>query len=1212
MAGSYLAPSSTNMPPRNRPPRPPRRGPRSIHTLTKADLAKLWSLDSIGITEEVDSEFTIDQARAEKMFLSKLEFKDGAYHAPMLWAEPDVTMQDNYQRALKRNKANCLRFNKPGMEAKKAAFNLSVAEFVQAGHAEVMTPEMLAQEPDGPIRYLSVQAVFKDGGDKCRPVFDASERTRDGKSLNNQLLPGPPVMNDLVEVMLRFRARPVAVVGDIRGMFLAIKLSEGKDSHRFLWSSLEDVPKPTVLRLRTVTFGVTDSPYKACKTVREHATTHKAEYPIAYVAIAEDTYVDDTLTGAFTVPQAKQLLKEIMAVLEKGGFTFGKIMSNEPEIMEWVPEELRAKLSRKTLDSSGTEHTMHSALGTSWDPETDKLYFRFAHKFDPITKETKRSLVSQGSMVYDPTGIISPVTLEARKLMRECSDRNMDWNDLLPGDLKGRLANWRDDLVGLAEISIDRCIIPKDVEDIQLHIFSDASATAYGSVVYVRSVNSKKQIQASILMSKNRLAPKDTLAKRIPRLELLGCLLSIRLYKYVKRALRMEFSRVTFWTDSSIALAWIRRAPGSLKPFVGNRVKEIQAHSDISQWNHLPGEYNGPADLCSRGASCGELACHQEWWSGPDLLYWREDEWLTRLPGIPSMTEEQVIELKMEEKLPIVTFTIRDHLTDGWRGLYTSALTQEWQRYNFRREVMERFEGWTKGVRVLATVVRAARIFAGKKPSKHPVPEASKGRVTTHDVTDVVNELVKSVQEERFPKEMEALKNGKKIDKTSKLYDLDPGLNDQGLMVVKGRLAMSKVMEEGSKHPAILPTGDSVTSRAVLRAHESLLHAGTEQTLYITRARFWIMGGRRQVKKILNTCQWCRVRKAEPIKQLMAPLPAERLDMAPPFSSVGCDFAGPVRTYETPDGEPNKSYICLFTCMSTRGCHLELVPSLETQTFVAAFRRMIARRGFPHKVFTDSALTFKKAGKDLKLRCFDLDWQQAMAEMSMGGSQGQGGITWQFNTPRSPWWGGVFERLIGLVKDRLNLGLKSNKLSFLGTTTVLCEIEAIINSRPLACLRPSPEAPVPITPGHLMTGRFLLTVPDASVTNVPEATVLERVRHQQTLTRQFWTAFRRDYILELQRRKKWHECTDLSGIEGQVVVVKEDSVSKKPYWPLGVVTEATKGRDGLVRSCEVRLANGKRLRRPVQKLALIDSYDFKPLEPKDIAPKDPYANPPTP
>ena len=1149
--------------------------------LTKSDLDRLWSLDHIGITDSIDDSLTIDQQRAVDMMKKGLYFRDGCYYAPMLWAKPNVTMDTNWNRALKRDEGNNARFAKPGMEVKKESFIEAVHKFVKLGHAQKMTKEQLAMPSDGPVRYLSLQAVFKDGDPRnCRPVFDASERTHDGKSLNNQLLPGPSVLRDLVEIMLRFRSRAVALVGDIKGMFLAIKLAEGKDSHRFIWRDLDPTREPEVYRLCTVTFGVADSPFKACYVVTFHAEENKVEFPLAFASINEDTYMDDALSGSQSPEEAKLLFDQLFHMLGKGGFKFAKVMSNDPEVMKHVPEELRAPLSRRTLDSAGVEENMHSALGTSWDPKSDQLYFRFAHKFEPIAKETKRTLVSQGSKVYDPTGLISPFTLEARKLMRECCDRELDWGDKLPEDLRAKLAKWRDQVEDLAEVTVPRCVVPKDTEEIQLHFFSDASATAYGSVAYVRTISPSGQIRAHLLMSKNRLAPKDQLNKKIPRLELLGALLSIRLFKYVSKALKCPISRVCFWTDSSIALAWIRKNPGHLKPFCGNRTKEIQAHSSVDQWFHLPGEYNISADICSRGCTAIELSKLKEWWSGPSILYWEDTKWLTDLPMAPRFTEEQVAILKAEEKLP-ATFATRARVYP-----------------KLRQEIVIARRKWRRGLNVLALVERAVRKFKNilaksknREANMHAIPV---GPITAGELEEATVNLVKEVQNEQFPREIASLQETVPIDSNSKLKNLNPGLDDKGQLVMQGRLLLSEKLNIEAKMPVILPANHPVTERAILHAHEQARHAGVHQTLYLVRYRFWTLGGHRYAKSVLGKCQFCRLRKAKPLKQQLAPLPPERLDNSPPFSSIGVDFAGPFYTYENPGEAARKAYVAVFTCMSTRGVHLELVPSLETQTFVAAFRRMIGRRGWPKTVFSDSALTFKRAAKDLMLRYQSLDWAQIMQEVNPGFS----GIEWSFNCPKSPWWGGTFERMVGLMKERLNLSLKSSKLSFLALTTVLIETESVINSRPLASLRTDPAAPTPITPGHLIAGRMLMIIPDANVKNVPELEVLEKLRHQQALSRQFWRSFSQDYLQELQIRKKWTDVSDYSQLEGKVVVVREESIGKKCYWPLGVIIHAIPGRDGLIRSCEVRLANGKQIRRPVQKLALIDSYEYKDDESK--------------
>ena len=340
------------------------------------------------------------------------------------------------------------------------------------------------------------------------------------------------------------------------------------------------------------------------------------------------------------------------------------------------------------------------------------------------------------------------------------------------------------------------------------------------------------------------------------------------------------------------------------------------------------------------------------------------------------------------------------------------------------------------------------------------------------------------------------------------------------------------------------------------------------------------------MKSVISKCQLCRVKKAIPLAQKMAPLPPERTSMAPPFTFVGVDHSGP---YVIQDGEvAEKGYVALYTCLSTRMCHLELQKGLTTSSFIDATRRMIARRGWPQKIFSDSHLTFKRAAKDLKARFNDLDWQKVMRSLTPSFQP----LEWYFSAPHAPWWGGVYERMVGLMKQRMLTSFRSARLTYEGFATVLTEVEACLNSRPLGVLRLDPHEPVPITPANLGIGRHLLTVPDASVQNIEDRDLLKRLRHQQALTRSLWRDFSRDYLQELTRRKKWNQTADLPSLEGQVVIVRDDKVGKKNVWPLMRVVKAIPGRDGRVRSCELRSSDGKIIRRPVQKIALIENYEM--------------------
>ena len=1149
----------------------------------KSSLEKLWKLETIGITDPVDSELTIEQERAKNLFYEKLEFRDGKYYVPMLWRTDETELDSNYRRALRRDEALCNKFQKPEFRGRKDAFISAVEEFFENGYAERMSQKQLAEEPDGPIRYLSLQAVFREDKPKPRPVFDASEKTADGKSLNSEILQGPPNISDLVEILLRFRTRPIVVTTDIKAMFLRIGLLEGTDAHRFLWRRLDKSKEVEICRLVTVTFGVIDSPYKSIEVVQNHARVNQEKYPEAHDAIANDSYVDDILSGANSVDEAWDLYQQLKKMMLEGGFHLAKVMSNSDEFMSKVPEEDRAPLVQRIINGGEEKVGTHSALGASWDPRRDVLVFTFLDKFEEPKKGlfTRRVILSQGSKVFDPSGLIAPAMLQVKLILRECAEvANGSWDAIMPNDLVKKFLTWREEIMQQSQVEITRCVTPLGSEDIQLHIMTDASGYAYAACVYVR-VKFKGEIKCSLLMSKTRLAPAELeKSRKIPRLELLGCLLGIRLYKYAIKALQrtVKIAKVMFWSDSSIALHWISKEPSKLKKFISNRVKEIRAHSDPQQWKHLPGEMNESADLASRGCGMYELSRLNSWWNGPEVLRQDEKQW----DEIPKVVDAS--KLTQEEREAIQEEEVADE------GVFHATQPDLWVR-----ELICRYEKIVKAVRILALILRAVQLFQEKKKCQSRRKHKSKNRAINAALAGVVSSgeskgamrfLVKEVQKVAFAAEIKQLKKGEQVKSDSRLKCLTPFINEDGVLCVGGRI--QHPTDEIAKNPPILPDKEIVVDKLIQSVHERAMHVGAEQTLFLLRAHYWPMGGRRNVKSVISKCLKCRIFKAKPLSQKLAPLPVERLSLAAPFTYVGLDFAGPFYTFDEETGE--KVYIALFVCLSTRAAHVELTRGMSTEELLLALKKMVARRGWPHTIFSDNAKTFIRMEKDLKSRLARVDWGKVQA-MSPDGA---GGIEWCYNAPRAAWWGGHYERFVGLVKSRLKKSLGSAKLGFRQFETTLVEVEAIVNSRPLAVVRPTAEEPFPITPGHFASNRLMMIIPDGRDGDFANESVFRRAKHQQHIIKQLWSAFQREYLAELQVRRKWEKETDLSKLEGKVVVIRDESLQKQAcHWPMGVIVRVVAGRDGRVRSCDLRLANRKVVKRPVQLLALVEEEEEK-------------------
>uniref|UniRef100_A0A5S6QYI8 Integrase catalytic domain-containing protein n=1 Tax=Trichuris muris TaxID=70415 RepID=A0A5S6QYI8_TRIMR len=415
------------------------------------------------------------------------------------------------------------------------------------------------------------------------------------------------------------------------------------------------------------------------------------------------------------------------------------------------------------------------------------------------------------------------------------------------------------------------------------------------------------------------------------------------------------------------------------------------------------------------------------------------------------------------------------------------------------------------------------------------------------------------IQKERFPQEVERMSSGRELPKTSQIAQLDPFFSEDRLLRVGGRIEKSELSYE-ARHPIILPHRHVVVEMLVRRCHEGQMHAGVEHTLAVLRQRFWILRARSVVKGIVRGCVTCRKVSSAPFAQKMAPLPEERITEAFPFQRTGIDFAGPL--YVECGNCCKKAYICLFTCMTIRAVHLELVMDMSVDQFLLALRRFVARRGKPSLIQSDNFTTFKAADKEVQQLFKGRNLNKVKEKLSSEG------IEWKFITERAPWTGGYWERLIRSVKTPLKKVLGRALLNEPELRTVLTEIEAKINSRPLTFVGDDPRDASVLTPFHFLIGREFLEFPEQGSARERSAVgyqggteLRRRWRHQQRLVSHFWKRWRAEYVTTLSVRKKW--CGQKpSPMVGDIVLIAEEHVPRA-RWLMGRVLEVLPGSDGL-------------------------------------------------
>ncbi|XP_057667212.1 uncharacterized protein LOC130900534 [Diorhabda carinulata] len=427
---------------------------------------------------------------------------------------------------------------------------------------------------------------------KVRVVFDGSCKSTNNISLNDVLMVGPIIQPDIFNTLLRFRKHQIAFTADIEKMYRQIKLHPSdRQFQHILWR--EDKSKSVQeYELNTVTYGLGPSSFLATRCLKQLAIENSKDFPEASHVIENNFYMDDLISGTDSVEDAIYLIKHFINILDSAKFPLRKWTSNRTEIFENLNLDLSSS-EFMIKDGSSTK-----TLGVFWFSLEDVFSYS-ANKLS-IKTYTKRSILSIISQVFDPLGLIAPVTITAKILLQKLGSLKVDWDDVLPDYYVKSFLNYCE----INKLKISRCLIINNAIDLELHCFTDASTSAYGAVIYILSRNNIGY-KVSLACAKSKVAPLKTIT--LPRLELMAALLGAQLASRLLESLNLSFDKIMFWCDSTITLTWIKREPSTLKTFVANRISQIQSLTMDNEWRYVPSSEN-PADFVSRGVQPSEIS----------------------------------------------------------------------------------------------------------------------------------------------------------------------------------------------------------------------------------------------------------------------------------------------------------------------------------------------------------------------------------------------------------------------------------------------------------------------------------------------------------------------------------------------------------------------------------------------------------------------------
>ncbi|KAL7293995.1 hypothetical protein TKK_0012568 [Trichogramma kaykai] len=523
------------------------------HNRLLALLQRFWELEDVPLAQRVRP---IDEW-CENLFAQHRREPTGRY-VVRLPLKPGANNQLGSSESAARASLASLHRRMKRDPQFTAEYRKFMSQYEALGHMkQLQATETLASGK--PIHYIPHHGIWQrsDGGPKLRVVFDASRPTSSGLSLNDLLHSGPKLQRDLWIVLLRWRTHRIAFCTDVQMMFRQITVDERDvDWQRILWSKDDDEPVRHY-QLQTVTYGTACAPYLALRTLQQLCEDEHARFPATSAVLMSDRYVDDILSGAHEVHDARVLRDQLIQLMRAGGFPLRKWVANHSELLDDMNSEELLRPTWITFDRDGPV----KELGVSWNPRDDVL--RLGSSTAVERRLSKRKVLAELAAVFDPCGWAAPTILLAKMLVQDLWRAKLEWDEELPESMSRRWLSIRQDLSTLTEVSIPRWIgVGATDTSFTVHAFANASRRAMAAVAYSRVEECQDKVTVRLLIAKTKLSPIRCLRPAstsiprmtIPRLELRAALIAARLLRAITEELHVDIKTCSAWTDSTIAL----------------------------------------------------------------------------------------------------------------------------------------------------------------------------------------------------------------------------------------------------------------------------------------------------------------------------------------------------------------------------------------------------------------------------------------------------------------------------------------------------------------------------------------------------------------------------------------------------------------------------------------------------------------------------------
>ena len=1082
-------------------------------------------------------DYSFKEEQELQLIQSKLRYvpDPGYWITGYPWVVDPWTLPDNYAAAY-----STLCRTEKALEkdlAWKEVYGAQLKEHEERGVARKLSQEEV-RSWDGPYFYISHMQLEqpKSESTPVRVVFNSSQKYK-GVSLNSSLAKGPDCYNNnLLGMLIRFRENPIVMIGDIKKMYNTVHLeSMEQHMHRFLWRDCDPTRKPDIWVITRVNLG--DKPSGTIAITAKNNTAHMFSHicPEAAQMLIYCCYTDDiinSIKGEFS--DALKLAEKCELILSKGSF----------KVKGWsfggrgVPEQDLCEKDKQVL-------------GTFYSAKRDVIFFPTKLNFSKkrrnvptgpnLRKEdlpegipndlTRRIVLASVMAIYDPLGLLSPLVLKAKLLLRSTWQLKLEWDEPLCAAMVAEWKRFFADLFEAEEIPFERCLTPEGaVGKPSLILMSDGSEEAYGCVAYIRWQLEDNSYWCHIIMAKSRISPINRV--NIPQMELNGAVISKRLREVIISESRFEFDKIHHIIDSETVLCQLYKVASKFKVFEGVRIGEIQGATDgdMSDWAWVAGTSN-VGDLTTRPQSPSALGPDSVWQKGPDFLYLPEEQW-------PVKRDPQVN---------------LDEFSPGEKAFSNVSHLSQFCSTHERPHDFSIISGCLKRCSRTGVMFGGlARVFSAFECKSFRGVNSK--AVTPDHRRKALLIMLQDVQ-------CEAWKSRKEVQKHFR--HINPVMH-QALWTVGSRDPRLKILTPDHEPQVLLPPKHELTYRIVRDAHTFGRHGGRDATVARFRAKYHTSRVHKIAAAVCAKCHACKLIKVKLLEQQMGSLPPERFYPSPPFDSCVLDLFGPYLIRgEVNKRASSKVWGVIFVDLVSRAVHIEISTGYDSKNFLLSFRRFAALRGWPSVVYSDPGTQLVGASAEITAAWDALNDDGIVTKLS------QNGTRWVFGPADSPWYQGAAEALIKSAKSAVNMALrdthKGSRLSLAELLTVFTEAANLLNERPIG-FKPSIDNPITIlTPNSLLLGRSFSVNPgnfDSSLSLFSRLTLVNDVVNT------FWHNWTQLYAPTLIKQTKWlRESRPLQ--EGDIVLVADSNVMRGEY-RIGKVHKVHPSKDGLIRRASVK------------------------------------------